>query len=145
VLQVSEQDNQEKNRLEESTASNEKKEDSIKGDYINSDLSKSINITVNQEKVKLKLFGEPLINLECTAQNEYRTNKWYMSKMVFVKNDQGQVEACKIYNSRNGDYVLFHKNKLDSSGEDWFSKHLIFYLTNYKSYANIFWPLIVNN
>ena len=83
----------------------------VEGVYLNSALSKNFSIVKSNEQLILKLFGLKEIVLEQINQQAYKTNKWYMSKIVFERDENERIIACKIYNSRTNDFILFDKVK----------------------------------
>ena len=83
--------------------------DSITGIYFNSKLSRTILVSVSDGLAKIKMFGHKDVKLEIDGQNVYKTNLWYMNRIVFDEDDKGSIIRCKVFNSRNGDFIQFHK------------------------------------
>lgn len=106
---TSESDNKSNDDLEEKVTIENNFDTSVAGIFSNPALSKNFSIIKTKEQLALKLFGLQEIELEPISLNEYKTSKWYMNKIIFVKDKNEVITACKVYNSRNNDFVLFNK------------------------------------
>ncbi len=83
----------------------------IHGDYYNSAISKNFVVTESNGKAVLKMFGLEDIMMEQTSMDTFKTDKWHITKLIFLKDEKGSVNGCKVYNSINNDFILFHKVK----------------------------------
>ena len=85
--------------------------DEIEGIYLNSNLSQTLKIKMIEDELIIKRFGyEPLV-LEQVSENEFKSEKWYMSRIEFVEENDSRPASCKLYSSRTGDFIEFLKLK----------------------------------
>ena len=85
------------------------KSNSLEGVYFNDKLSRNFSIKKTDLNLEFNLFGQEPIILKHIAKNEFETEEWYMNKIVFTEDENGMINSCKVYNSRNGEFVLFNK------------------------------------
>ncbi|MEM9052978.1 MAG: serine hydrolase domain-containing protein [Bacteroidota bacterium] len=96
---------------EESVDSNLSISKEIQGVYLNSNLSQTLEIKMIEDELIIKRFGyEPLV-LDQVSENEFKSEKWYMSRIEFIEENQSSQASCKLYSSRTGDFIEFRKLK----------------------------------
>lgn len=81
----------------------------LQGVYYNTHLSKMFELKIENAKLRLKRFGEENTKLEIKSLSTILTDKWYMNKLEFHQSFDGNIESCKVYNSRDDDFIVFKK------------------------------------